>query len=60
MRRREAPCKPIMQGKIKDPRYPENVWSKKQHVHRHTNGKKTVVHYWANRQAGAREVFKFK
>ena len=25
----------IMQGKIKDPRYPENLWKKMQHVHKH-------------------------
>jgi hypothetical protein len=50
----------IMQGKINDPRYPENVWAKMQHVHPHPDGTQTVIHYWENLQTGAREGFKFK
>jgi len=49
-----------MQGKIKDSRYPEDVWAKMQHVHEHPSGTKTVIHYWENMQTGAREGFKFK
>jgi hypothetical protein len=50
----------IMLGKINDRRYPENVWAKMQHVHRHPDGTQTVIHYWENLQTGAREGFKFK
>jgi RHS repeat-associated protein len=50
----------IMQGKINDPRYPEEVWAKMQHVHEHPDGTQTVIHYWQNLQTGAREGFKFK
>jgi len=50
----------IMQGRIKDPRYPENVWAKMEHVHNHPGGGRTVIHYWENLRTGAREGFKFK
>jgi RHS repeat-associated protein len=50
----------IMQGKIKDPRYPGNVWAKMQHIHENPDGTKSVIHYWENLQTGAREGFKFK
>jgi RHS repeat-associated protein len=61
----------IMQGKIKDPRYPEDVWAKMQHTHEHPElldaagnllqeAKTTVVHYWQNLVTGLREGFKFK
>ena len=52
--------KRIMQGKIVDPKYPENIWAKMQHVHEHPDGTRTVIHYWENLQTGAREGFKFK
>jgi hypothetical protein len=50
----------IMQGKINDPKFPEDVWAKMQHVHEHPGGTQTVIHYWENLQTGAREGFKFK
>ena len=50
----------IMKGKINDPRYPEDVWAKMQHVHENPGGTKTVIHYWENLQTGAREGLKFK
>jgi hypothetical protein len=52
--------KRIMQGKINDPKFPENVWAKMQHVHENPGGTQTVIHYWENLQTGAREGFKFK
>ncbi|MCI0568959.1 MAG: hypothetical protein L0Z52_12355 [Acidobacteria bacterium] len=48
----------IMQGAIKDPKYPEHLWAKIQHVHRLPNGKNIVIHYW-QRTDGYREGFKF-
>jgi RHS repeat-associated protein len=45
----------IMQGLIKDPAFPENVWAKMQHVHGDT-----TIHYWQNLQTGERVGFKFK
>ena len=45
----------IMQGLIKDPAFPENVWAKMQHVHGDT-----TIHYWQNLQTGERIGFKFK
>jgi hypothetical protein len=50
----------IMKGKIKDPKYPENLWAKMQHVHQHPDGTQTVVHYWENLETGLRHGFKFK
>ncbi len=51
----------IMKGKIKDPRYPEDEFAKKQYVYRNTkDGKPVVIHYWENLKTGAREGFKFK
>ena len=61
----------IMQGKIKDLRYPEDVFAKMQHVHEHPElldaqgkllqeGTNTVVHYWQDLITGIREGFKFK
>ena len=52
--------KRIMQGKIKDPSYPEDAWAKMQHVHEHPGGTTTVVHYWQDLKTGARKGFKFK
>lgn len=49
----------IMEGMIKNSRYPENTWAKIQHVHGHPDGTKTVIHYWENLNTGAREGFKF-
>ena len=50
----------IMQGKINDPRYPEAIWAKMQHVHQHPGGNQTVIHYWQNLQTGLSHGFKFK
>jgi len=49
-----------MPGKIKDPRYPEPEWQKKEHIHTYPDGTKTNVHYWENIVTGVREGFKFK
>jgi RHS repeat-associated protein len=45
----------IMEGLIKDPQFPENIWAKMQHVHGDT-----TIHYWQNLQTGERIGFKFK
>jgi RHS repeat-associated protein len=61
----------IMEGKIRDPRYPENLWAKMQHVHVHPEVtdpygnvlqemQTTVIHYWENLLTEFREGFKFK
>lgn len=50
----------IIQGQIKDAKYPKDLWAKVQHVHEHPDGTTTVIHYWENLQTGAREGFKFK
>ncbi|MHB0914898.1 MAG: hypothetical protein ACYC4M_04340, partial [Thermoleophilia bacterium] len=55
-----APGKRIMEGFVRDLRYPENIWAKKQYVHESLDGTKTVVHYWENLQTGVREGFKIK
>jgi len=47
-------------GFTKDPKYPEDVWAKMQHVHEHPGGAKTVIHYWENLRKGTRKGFKFK
>jgi hypothetical protein len=48
----------IMQGKIKDPRYPEHLWAKMQHVHEGLDGSKVTVHYWQNLDTKASHGFK--
>jgi len=51
----------IMKGLINDPKYPEEIWAKIQHVHYDLeSGKNIVIHYWENLQTGIREGFKFK
>jgi hypothetical protein len=50
----------IMKGRIKDPDFPEDVWAKIEHVHKHPDGSQSVIHYWENLQTGSREGFKFK
>lgn len=57
---REGAGTRIMQGAIMDPRYPEDVWAKMQHVHRNPDGTNIVIHYWENLESGVREGFKFK
>jgi hypothetical protein len=63
----------ILQGAIKDPRFPEAVWAKMQHVHKTpigvsitdkgvaawSYGQTIAIHYWQNLQTGARIGFKF-
>jgi len=63
----------ILQGAIKDPRFPEAVWAKMQHVHRTpigvtitdkgasawAYGKTITIHYWQNLETGIRTGFKF-
>ena len=51
---------PIMRGKINDPKYPEDVWAKMQHVHQNPDGTTITVHYWKNLLTGDLEGFKFK
>jgi len=51
----------IMQGNIKDPLYPENIWEKMQHIHLDLNTEKNIViHYWQNLATGIRSGYKFK
>jgi RHS repeat-associated protein len=50
----------IMEGRINDPRYPEDDWAKMSHVHVGPGGVRTEVHYWENLKTGVREGFKFK
>ncbi|HSF10537.1 MAG TPA: hypothetical protein VLA60_14095 [Nitrospirales bacterium] len=53
--------KRIMEGKIRDPRLsPESEWSKMKHVHSHSGGNETIIHYWKNLINGSSEGFKFK
>ncbi len=50
----------IMQGQIKDPRFPEDTWAKMQHVHEAPEGESIVIHYWQQLKEGFRTGFKFK
>jgi RHS repeat-associated protein len=50
----------IMEGRINDPKYPEDAWAKMQHVHQNPSGTKTVIHYWEHLPTGLREGFKRK
>ncbi|MCX6989869.1 MAG: hypothetical protein NTX49_02210 [Chlamydiae bacterium] len=62
----EAKAKPqdaedeIMQGKIKDPRYPEKEWKKVDHTHTRSDGTEIDIHYWEHRLTGEKSEFKFK
>ncbi len=49
-----------LKDKIKDPKYPKEIWEKQQHLHENSNGTNINIHYWENRQTGMREGFKFK
>ena len=61
----EAKAKPqnpkdeIMQGDIKDPRYPADQWKKVQHTHTKPNKKNICIHYWEDRVTGQKHGFKF-
>ncbi|HEX8172203.1 MAG TPA: RHS repeat-associated core domain-containing protein [Thermoanaerobaculia bacterium] len=50
----------IMEGRIDDLRYPEQIWAKMEHVHVNPEGVKIVIHYWKNLVTGVMEGFKFK
>ena len=50
----------IMEGRINDPRYPDDLWAKMRYVHRSQDGSTIVVHFWENVLTGAREGFKIK
>ncbi|MFH0727105.1 MAG: RHS repeat-associated core domain-containing protein [Pseudomonadota bacterium] len=50
----------IMQGGIKDPRFPADTWAKMQHVHKTPEGQNTVIHYWQRLKDGFSTGFKFK
>jgi RHS repeat-associated protein len=53
--------KRIMQGKINDPRYPEDKFAKMEWTHYDCNGKKVAtIHYWKNLETGELSGFKFK
>lgn len=49
-----------MEGKIKDPNYPESDWEKMEHKKNHPDDTKTIIHYWEELKTGLRENFKFK
>jgi len=46
-------------GKIKDPRYPEDLWKKKGYTHKNPDGKTIEIHYWEEILTEARHGFKF-
>lgn len=50
----------IMEGKIKDSRYPEDVWGKFEHIHRARDGSTIAVHFWRNLQTGEEHGHKIK
>ncbi|HVC78162.1 MAG TPA: RHS repeat-associated core domain-containing protein [Candidatus Micrarchaeaceae archaeon] len=50
----------IMQGRIKDLRYPGWLYAKMSHIHVHPGGVTTEIHYWQNLVTGRRFGFKFK
>ena len=50
----------IMLGKIKDPRFPEDVFAKMSHVHKTPGGETIEIHYWEKVTTGERFGFKFK
>ncbi len=50
----------IMQGKIKDPLFPEHLFAKMEYTRRGLDGSKVTVHYWKNLQTGSRGMGKFK
>jgi hypothetical protein len=50
----------IMQGTIKDPKFPAESWAKMQHVHQTSEGQNIVIHYWKRLKDGFRTGFKFK
>jgi hypothetical protein len=50
----------IMQGRINDPRYPEEIWAKMSHARQLSGGGQVEIHYWENLKTGVREGFKFK
>lgn len=58
--------KRIMEGKMKDAKYPEDRWKKMAHTHEYPliPGSPKLelihIHYMENLQTGAREGFKFK
>ncbi len=62
----EAKAKPheeeneIMEGKVKDPKYPAEEWKKAEHVHKRPDGKIIDIHYWINKLTGIKTGFKFK
>jgi len=51
----------IMEGRIGDPRYPENVWGKFQVIRTdYETGKNIVIHFWQNLETGIVEGAKLK
>jgi hypothetical protein len=50
----------IMQGNMRDPRFPADTWGKFQHVHTTPEGESIVIHYWERLVDGLRTGFKFK
>ncbi len=50
-----------MQGKVKDPSRPEDVFAKMQYVKETFNkSEQVVIHYWEVIETGIRDGFKFK
>ncbi len=45
---------------LKDPKYNDGNWCKKQYIHVNPDGTKINIHYFENLLTGAREGFKFK
>jgi RHS repeat-associated protein len=58
--RQSTSARRIMQGLIKDPRYPSHLWGKFEHVHRSRDGSNITVHFWRNLQTGAEHGYKIK
>jgi len=50
----------IMEGAIRDPRFPADTWAKMQHVHTTFAGEDIVIHYWQRLIDGFRTGFKYK
>jgi RHS repeat-associated protein len=59
---KHADDKRILEGKINDPRYPEDVWAKREHIHKPLDTKEDHIdiHYWEHLPTGERHGFKFK
>lgn len=50
----------IMEGRVRDPNFPEELWAKMSHTHDSPGGAITEIHYWLELASGSRTGFKFK